>query len=47
MHDAEEIPPIEAKHAIEVASAVLKELFPKVIAALGLQTDGRLRILGA
>jgi len=45
IHRAEQVPLPEAEHAIEIASAVLEELFPKVISALGLKTDERLRIL--
>ncbi len=45
MHGAEQIPPAEAEHAIEIASAVLEDLFPRVIAMLALKTDGRLHIL--
>jgi len=46
IHGAAQVPLTEAEHAIEIASAVLEDLFPQVIAALGLKTDGRLRILG-
>jgi hypothetical protein len=45
MHGAEQASPAEAEHGIEIASAVLEDLFPKVIATLGLKTDDRLRIL--
>lgn len=45
IHRADQVSRPEAEHAIEVAAAVLEELFPKVISALGLKTDERLRIL--
>ena len=45
MHGAEQVSLAEAEHAIEIASAVLEDLFPRVIAALGLKTGERLRIL--
>jgi hypothetical protein len=45
MHGAERVSSAEAEYALEIASAVLEDLFPQVIAALGLTIDGRLRIL--
>jgi hypothetical protein len=46
MHGGGQVPRAGAEHAIQIASTVLEELFPQVIAALGLKTDGRLRIVG-
>lgn len=45
MHGAGEVSLAEAEHAIEIASTVVEDLFPQVIAALGLETDKRLRIV--
>lgn len=45
IHEARQTSRPEAEHAIEIASAVLEELFPRVVVALGLKTDHRLRIL--
>lgn len=45
LHVAEEVSPTEAQHAVEIASAVIEDLFPRVIDTLGLKTDQRLQIL--
>jgi hypothetical protein len=45
MHGAGAVSLVEAEHAIEVASTVVEDLFPQVIAALGLKTDKRLRVV--
>jgi hypothetical protein len=45
MHGAGKVSLADAERAIGVASTVVEELFPRVIAALGLKTDERLRIV--
>ncbi len=44
-HAAEEVTRDDAKHALEIAGAVIEDLFPSVITALGLKTADRLRIV--
>lgn len=44
IHGATQVSPAEAEQAIEIASVVIEELFPQVIAVLGLKTGPRLRI---
>ncbi len=46
IHQAIQVTFAEAAQAIEIGTAVLEELFPRVIATLGLKTDVRLRIQG-
>jgi hypothetical protein len=45
-HEGMQVALAEADHAVEVASTLLENLFPQVIARLGLKADSQLRILG-
>lgn len=45
IHGGNPVSSSDAERAIEVASMVVETLFPQVICALGLRTDGQLRIV--
>ncbi len=47
VHRAEPVTSSDAGQAIELASAVLEDLFPRVISALNLKVDSQLRILSS